>query len=542
MARVVSCRYMRISCSEDDHPLFRRYYASLHEDPLWPMNLANGEAMDEKNEHRLQPEKSLTAGDAPVHGHPEGDAARLDSRRQRRRVEADLQGTRSQPGTLTWLYSLTMNHQGFHSFLTDDLAIMAAALDVICLPSTWPPVPSLQLLISIRLVFFPRRREEMEIDSVGWASAEPSTRTNEEIHANTYRFQQGQEEKQQKQLAAINCGFREKGQHLLILWRFLQSHSLRDLKFTEAASTQLQERFLLLISDVYDALGGVLHEVLAESGSFTRGNQHASIPTLVDEVLSLVYIQPRFRHLRVGFVALLMDQRPAGSLSDTLNCAFQAFTALTREGMIASVTRYRNSRRLGVNDLIWNQRWLLGPGSVQLLNYYRFPKDDRHEMRLVDAMQLISEFGCLDFTVEDDASGLSVRSAVSMSASACITLVLDGKLRVFRVLPSGISSMIATTGGWSIGDYTAAFAEDGRSLEVNLFSFAESTSNGFTIGDAQSINLRRSASDGIVKLRRVSLLIRLEQEFNIEVTGSTVQRDLFAFVTEPCTDQRYRYR
>ncbi|KAG3060807.1 hypothetical protein PC122_g19867 [Phytophthora cactorum] len=298
----------------------------------------------------------------------------------------------------------------------------------------------------------------------------------------------------------------------------------------KTSKPQLQERFLLLISDVYDALGGILHEVLAESGSFTRGNQHASIPTLVDEVLSLVYIQPRFRHLRVGFVALLMDQRPAGSLSDTLNCAFQAFTALAREGMIASVTRYRNSRRLGVNDLIWNRRWLLGPGSVQLFELLSgFPKDDRHEMRLVDAMQLISEFGCLDFTVEDDASGLSVRSAVSMSASACITLVLDGKLRVFRVLPSGISSMIATTGGWSIGDYTAAFAEDGRSLEVNLFSFAESTSNGFTIGDAQPINLRRSASDGIVKLRRVSLLIRLEQEFNIEVTGSTVQRDLFAF-------------
>ncbi|KAG3232305.1 hypothetical protein PI124_g22608 [Phytophthora idaei] len=151
-------------------------------------------------------------------------------------------------------------------------------------------------------------------------------------------------------------------------------------------------------------------------------------------------------------------------------------------------------------------------------------------MRLVDAMQLISELGCVDFTVEDDASGLSVRSAVSMSASACMTLVLDGKLRVFRVLPSGISSMIATTGGWSIGDYTAAFAEDGRSLEVNLFSFAESMSNGLTPGDAQSINSRSSASDGTVKLRRVSLLIRLEQEFNKEATGSTVQRDLCAFV------------
>ncbi|KAG3103132.1 hypothetical protein PI124_g14252, partial [Phytophthora idaei] len=111
MVRVVSCRYMRISCSEDDHPLFRRYYARSNRErgvkllrcfphccpehvqrcycgssvhvlvtftaevsaasqrnllvcarfepsrgaPLWPMNLANGEAMDEKNEHRLRP-------------------------------------------------------------------------------------------------------------------------------------------------------------------------------------------------------------------------------------------------------------------------------------------------------------------------------------------------------------------------------------------------------------------------------------------------------------------------------------------------------
>ncbi|ETL24210.1 hypothetical protein L916_21776 [Phytophthora nicotianae] len=31
-----------------------------------------------------------------------------------------------------------------------------------------------------------------------------------------------------------------------------------------------------------------------------------------------------------------------------------------------------------------------------------------------------------------------------------MTLVLDGNLRVFRVLPSGISSMISTLGSWSI--------------------------------------------------------------------------------------------
>ncbi|KAG3062802.1 hypothetical protein PI125_g24470 [Phytophthora idaei] len=642
------------------------------------MNLANGEAMDEKNEHRLRPGEVVSLSETLLS---------TDTRKATQSVwiRADREGESKQTyknGVLfvlnnhrfpKWLYSYDSSVTRPQREMTHHLVVYICQLtgtrsqpgdiDVAVLARHESPgfslisyrrsgnngsdagcdLPAIDVASTTKFTavdfdspgVFPSPASEMEIDSVGWASAEPSTRTNEEIHANTYRFQQGQEENKQKQfdnksafplrggtedkylwqyrLAAINCGFREKGQHLLILWRFLQNHSLRDLKFTEAASTQvrsfcfqaaasfrspnasplhyavgsllssifkhssatymdrectiirvtahlflralsshtvqrlvlsastrneektsklqLQERFLLLISDVYDALGGILHEVLAESGSFTRGNQHVSIPTLVDEVLSLVYIQPRFRHLRVGFVALLMDQRPVGSLSETLNCAFQAFTALIREGMIASVTRSRNSRRLGVNDLIWNRRWLLEPGLVQLLELSPgSPKDYRHEMRLVDAMQLISELGCVDFTVEDDASGLSVRSAVSMSASACMTLVLDGKLRVFRVLPSGISSMIATTGGWSIGDYTAAFAEDGRSLEVNLFSFAESMSNGLTPGDAQSINSRSSASDGTVKLRRVSLLIRLEQEFNKEATGSTVQRDLCAFV------------
>ncbi|KAF1780830.1 hypothetical protein GQ600_13092 [Phytophthora cactorum] len=483
-------RTRRFKVRDTQEPASLRSLQAFTRDPLWPMNLANGEAMDEKNEHRLQPEevahcrrrscprtpgrRRSASGFAQTEKASRSRLTRIklftnavyslvtssDFRcidRIGRMVSCLCSTTTASPsgstatiaalqepdhslGTLTWLYSLDHESPGFSliSYRRSGNNGSGAGCDL----------PAIDVASSTKFT-------AVDFDSpVGWASAEPSTRTNEEIHANTYRFQQGQEEKQQKQfdnrsafplrggtedkylwqyrLAAINCGFREKGQHLLILWRFLQSHSLRDLKFTEAASTQvrsfclqaaasfrspnasplhyavgsllssifkhspatymdrectiirvtahlflralsshtvqrlLQERFLLLISDVYDALGGVLHEVLAESGSFTRGNQHASIPTLVDEVLSLVYIQPRFRHLRVGFVALLMDQRPAGSLSDTLNCAFQAFTALTREGMIASVTRYRNSRRLGVNDLIWNQRWLLGPGSVQL--------------------------------------------------------------------------------------------------------------------------------------------------------------------------------
>ncbi|KAG7383767.1 hypothetical protein PHYPSEUDO_003308 [Phytophthora pseudosyringae] len=104
MVRVVSCRFMRLSCSEDDHPLFRRYYArsnrergvkrcycgaSIHVQvtfasdlppapaqgnlvvcarfepsrvvPLWPTNLADAPAyerdqdVNQHHERRLQP-------------------------------------------------------------------------------------------------------------------------------------------------------------------------------------------------------------------------------------------------------------------------------------------------------------------------------------------------------------------------------------------------------------------------------------------------------------------------------------------------------
>lgn len=183
--------------------------------------------------------------------------------------------------------------------------------------------------------------------------------------------------------SARSCGFRDKGQHLLVLWLFIRSLSLRDLGLnadamdkgirafwlraaaalrdptpssskeledvvslflkemfkgrapanTAADGTnnvtvplsressvihvvahlflhaltsctiqrlllsactmqsnatskpQLQERFVLLLSDLYDALDGVLGEVAAD---MVRGNQALSMPALVDDVLSLV--------------------------------------------------------------------------------------------------------------------------------------------------------------------------------------------------------------------------------------------------------------
>ncbi|ETN19115.1 hypothetical protein PPTG_04518 [Phytophthora nicotianae INRA-310] len=730
MVRVVSCRYLRISCSEDDHPLFRRYYARSNRErsvkllrcfphccpehvqrcycgssvhvlvtfdaevsaasqrnllvcarfepsrviPPWPMNLINTSRIEENGvdiEHRLRPGEVVSLPETLLS---------TDNRKATQSVwiRADREGESKQTyknGVLfvlnnyrfpKWLYSYDSSVTRTQREMTHHLVVYVCQLtgtrsqlgeiDAAVLARHESPgfslisyrrsgnngrdagcdLPAIDVDSSTTftavdfdsLDAFSSSSDAMEVDSVDSTSTEPQT---EKVYAAADRFQQRQVEQQQKQfdnrsafplcgdtedkyswqhrVEALNCGFREKGQHLLILWRFLQNISLRELQLTEAASTHLrsfwlqaaasfrsmdsssflhdavgsllrsifdhnsatsigstdpecavvrvtthlflralsshtvqrlvlsactvndaktskphlQERFLLLISDVYEVLGRVLHEV-TDAASFTRGNQHVTIPTLVDEVLSLVYRQPKYRPLRAGFVALLMDQRP-DSLSDALNCAFQAFTALIRERMIACATRYRDRIRTGGNNSIWNHRWLLEPASVQLLDLSSGSRTDyRHEMRLVDAMQLMYELGCVDFKVQENASWISLRSAFSMATSAPMTLVLDGKLRVFRVLPSGISSMISTLGSWSIGDYTAAFSEDGRSLEVNIFSFADAMTNGFTSDDHHS---RDAARDDIVKLRRVCLSIRLDKKLNQEGRD---QKDLFVFV------------
>ncbi|KAJ8548708.1 hypothetical protein ON010_g10963 [Phytophthora cinnamomi] len=123
----------------------------------------------------------------------------------------------------------------------------------------------------------------------------------------------------------------------------------------------------------------------------------------------------------------------------------------------------------------------------------------------------------------DDMSSLTVQSAYSFSGgenATPMTLVLDGRLRVFRVLPSGISSMARTAGGWSLGDYTATFSEDAHLFNVDFFVFADAKTNRQT---------DRQASHGVVQMRRVSLSMKLEENVGVGA-GSADPGDLFAFV------------
>ncbi|RMX67103.1 hypothetical protein KXD40_009048 [Peronospora effusa] len=238
-------------------------------------------------------------------------------------------------------------------------------------------------------------------------------------------------------------------------------------------------------------MGDVLQEVSAQTAGLSRRQKSLSLPALVDDVLSLVYSQPRFHRLRSQVSALLLGQQLY--VSEALNGVFQVFTAMF----------------IGIVEPL-----LAAGASV----------DCAHDMRLVDIVQIWSELGCVDVTIKDDMSSISLRSAVSFldhTAVAPMKLVLDGKLRLFRVLPSGVSSMIPTVGGWSIGDYTAIFLADGNALKVSFFCYAEEKAGACAHRPVDSQDLEPYIYAEVIRLRRVCISIRLEENSNHDGVTST---------------------
>ncbi|OWZ01978.1 hypothetical protein PHMEG_00026544 [Phytophthora megakarya] len=428
----------------------------------------------------------------------------------------------------------------------------------------------------------------------------------------------------QRGLHARNCGFREKGQHLLMLWHFLQSISIEELGFgantvdvhvrphwlraaaiLRAASptwsvdlervvasflsgifnsvlqtyepnstektkpvtretaviqitghlflrallvykvqnllrsmmisgssasfeTQLQDRFVSLISNVYDQFEDILQEVAVGIGDTFFGNQNISLSKLVDEVLSIVYTQPRFGAVRQQVSALLLGQQ---TLSDALDSCLQSFVAVIREGIIAPSgppsKLILSSEVQPGGGMLWNQRWLLDPGSLQMVDVALGKMHGTiTDLPLLDVAQFIYEFGCIDVAIENKSPYLSIRSAFSVlegSSTTFTTLALDGKLRVFHVIRSGVSSFIATTGGWVDGDYTAMLSSDGHSMAMQFFGFAEGK---LSAGRPPAQN----CSNGEIQKRRIDLSIKLEEESNNKGEMKPDERkDLFAF-------------
>ncbi|RLN81135.1 hypothetical protein BBJ28_00007527 [Nothophytophthora sp. Chile5] len=327
----------------------------------------------------------------------------------------------------------------------------------------------------------------------------------------------------------------------------------------EINKLQLRERFAALISNLYDAVSELLLLVSPGFG-FSGSEGRVSLPELVDEVLSLIYSHRRFGALRLEVSALLMSQQTAGPLSGALNRLFRAFTAQARETLIAAGSRQRGAIQRpvawpGDADAVrspWSRRWLLEPGSIQvdpIIPIINATQDQEtgFELSVVSLTRWLHELACIDIAVRDDAACCSVRSAISLaSATRPMELVLDGRLRVFRVMPSGLSSMVGATGGWAVGDYSASFLGGTQSLEVNFFAFAEEESAVFDRGSGGRLapgvgSNQEAGTNAVAVVRRVSLTFMLEQELVTgELSAAVDPRDLFLFAHGVVAESTYK--
>jgi len=193
----------------------------------------------------------------------------------------------------------------------------------------------------------------------------------------------------------------------------------------------------------------------------------------------------------------------------------------------------------------FSRRWVLEPESVSVID--GAGRDCLHDLQVVEIASYLRGFGCVDVAVHKRSLEMSVRSVFSFLGnfmSAPMKLVLDGRFRVFRVLPSGLSSMIPMAGGWSIGDYVATISGDGRALELDLFAYLENTEES-TWSNTAGIHSTSMSSSSVCEeefmVRRAHLSLSLEQDRNAtQPIGFAPGRCAFMFVDGTVLRSTYR--
>ncbi|EEY67536.1 uncharacterized protein PITG_17853 [Phytophthora infestans T30-4] len=250
---------------------------------------------------------------------------------------------------------------------------------------------------------------------------------------------------------------------------------------TRTSQRMLREKFVAFIVDLWEILSGILREVVAAKDDDALClNQAHTLPALVDDVMSIVYRQSRFGETRAKISALLLDLRTPSSLTGAVNRAFRVFTAQFQDvvGLRQQLTRGSSNQ----TERQWCRRWLLEPGSLQVVEV---ASGASFSSSLLSLAQLVRELGCVDVKVAQGA--MALQAAVALLTTAPMELLLDGRLRVFRALPSGTSSRLPI-GGWSVGDYCATLSHNGLSIDVHFFAFDERGGNS---GVSSKMNVRR---------------------------------------------------
>ncbi|ETO67653.1 hypothetical protein F444_15440 [Phytophthora nicotianae P1976] len=308
------------------------------------------------------------------------------------------------------------------------------------------------------------------------------------------------------------------------LWSRAAQQRLSVACQVEDGGMSKREKFATAIVDLWGILNDILREVMGENtGGESRPLETATLPVLVDDVMSIAYKQTRFREARAKISTLLLELQTPNSLTGAVNRAFRAFTVQFQDTITVSERDFQSLR-----NSQWCRRWLLEPGSFQVAHV---ESGARYSSPLLSMALLIREFGCIDVKMTQDAvRSMSLRAAITLSSgmtTSHMKLVLDGRIRVFRALPSGISSRIAG-GGVTVGDYSATFSQDGQSIDLHFFTFDER--GNMSSEEAVALNT--------ALVHRISLSLALDQEADA-ARGGAQSRDLFIIIHGTVCRSRY---
>ncbi|KAL4159421.1 hypothetical protein PRNP1_005181 [Phytophthora ramorum] len=284
------------------------------------------------------------------------------------------------------------------------------------------------------------------------------------------------------------------------------------------------EQFSQLVADLYEELAQLVAARYTNSSQFDdrhpvgHAGEHVSVLALVDDILSLVYAEPKYRSLRQDASALLL--RKDSTLGVTVQTLFRAFmtqqqqtrgaswcrswsagerevksasTPLTAgDGEVDGVSLQQdgNSSRMSrlnvlAGDILrqpqrnscvdWNRRWFLVPTSVFISPLIPNTDGGGSGPSLLFVVAFLRLLASVDVLVEGNQVVVKAATAETItlqrSPGAGTVLQLDGEAHAFQSLPNGLSGAAGAAmfgDCWGLREYEGRVADDGAALELTL--------------------------------------------------------------------------
>ncbi|KAE8910295.1 hypothetical protein PF005_g15997 [Phytophthora fragariae] len=301
--------------------------------------------------------------------------------------------------------------------------------------------------------------------------------------------------------------------------------------------SDLCAQFEQLVADLFEEFAQLLAARSRNNSNFGERSHlgHVSVPALVDDILSLVYAEPKYSPLRSTASALLLrrdesferasqtlfrtfleqlkqgrrnlwshDQcvdvsahLPTTAISTNAEASVSISTAKdpipSRPAQLADLRHHEVAVpiRAGPSTNEWGRRWFLVPSSVSIVSLDIAPSDERNNVDLTSpnaprdfsmltAIALVRMLASVDVVLE--GTRLTVGSSESVSqlpatSTSSTILELDGQLHAFKSFPNGWSvaagsALLGDT--YSISLYEGRVTDDGTSLDLLLFSLSTS--------------------------------------------------------------------